>query len=62
MNSSRLRLRVVVESFFIVARAGLLTLEISNDAGAFIRFAWLVFYVDGNAQHEGIVVAVGTSH
>ena len=41
MNSSRLRLRVVVESFFIVARAGLLTLEISNAlVRLFVLLGW----------------------
>ena len=40
-NSSRLRLRVVVESFFIVARAGLLTLEISKAlVRLFVLLGW----------------------
>ena len=40
-NSSRLRLRVVVETFFIVARAGLLTLEISKAlVRLFVLFGW----------------------
>ena len=40
-NSSRLRLRVVVETFFIVAHAGLLTLEISKAlVRLFVLFGW----------------------